>query len=337
MVPTTSKLVEEARRHALGEYQDKTHWNKIAVGNIEITVERGVVDHTTISSKKELIKFSPAYENRQNKGKCGLCKAYFDKKTMRHRVTNNRIIEQQKEWNVSMEGRRYNTTSFLYEATAVCTFCYQLFDDIDDESVAFHSGTHSLSQTQNQNGSTFDRTSTQLNRTQSMIMAGSGNTEPNILNSTSQSAGNNNNTKSNNNKNENSNENENKLNSNIGSSSASVNSSMTAQQDLALNRSIKSTTILERFDVAANKISYQSSVVDRLDAVFAVTPPYSLFAKTRRELDPWWELNLDRVTHIHSINFSIGTYVTTLFYFCVFCVNFIDLFFVDIFFYFFEY
>ena len=29
-------------------------------------------------------------------------------------------------------------------------------------------------------------------------------------------------------------------------------------------------------------------------------------AKTRREVDPWWEVSLDQLCHVHSVRFKIG-------------------------------
>ena len=37
----------------------------------------------------------------------------------------------------------------------------------------------------------------------------------------------------------------------------------------------------------------------------AVSPPYSVGAKTRLETDPWWELDLSRTRHVHSVRFVV--------------------------------
>ena len=94
---------------------------------------------------------------------------------------------------------------------------------------------------------------------------------------------------------------------------------------------VKSKTSIERTDLAAGRRAYQSSVVDQCEAVNAVQPqpnhnisalaspspglnpglsPYPSHhitkAKTRREVDPWWEVSLDQQCHVHSVCFKIG-------------------------------
>lgn len=70
----------------------------------------------------------------------------------------------------------------------------------------------------------------------------------------------------------------------------------------------------KRSDVAYQRRAYQSTTVDQMEAMFAVSytqqPLYELnsdlfilqkCAKTRREADPWWEVDLGRPQHIHSL------------------------------------
>ncbi len=67
------------------------------------------------------------------------------------------------------------------------------------------------------------------------------------------------------------------------------------------------TTELERANVALSTLdcrTYQSSIVDEMGAPNAVTVPYQGFSKTRREADPWWEVDFGgRDRNIHSISF----------------------------------
>ena len=67
------------------------------------------------------------------------------------------------------------------------------------------------------------------------------------------------------------------------------------------------TTELERKNVALSTLdcrTYQSSVVDGMEATNAVTVPYLGCSKTRREVDPWWEVDFGgRDRNIHSISF----------------------------------
>jgi hypothetical protein len=62
---------------------------------------------------------------------------------------------------------------------------------------------------------------------------------------------------------------------------------------------------MERRDLAEGNRAYQSSVVDDMEASFAVTPPYTKHSRTRREADPWWEVDLGRPYPIHRITFFI--------------------------------
>ena len=59
--------------------------------------------------------------------------------------------------------------------------------------------------------------------------------------------------------------------------------------------------------VAVGHKTFQSSEMDDKSAECAVTPPYVFPAKTRREVDPWWEIDFGRGYRIHSISFLIAT------------------------------
>ncbi len=62
---------------------------------------------------------------------------------------------------------------------------------------------------------------------------------------------------------------------------------------------------IDRKDVAEGMKCYQSSTVDNLNADYAIMPPYQTGSKTRREVDPWWEIDLGITLHIHSVVFSV--------------------------------
>lgn len=66
-------------------------------------------------------------------------------------------------------------------------------------------------------------------------------------------------------------------------------------------------TELIRTDLASNGVgrAYQSSDLDNKYAFFAITPPYDKCARTRREVDPWWEIDFGRPYDIFSIDFSL--------------------------------
>lgn len=67
------------------------------------------------------------------------------------------------------------------------------------------------------------------------------------------------------------------------------------------------TTVVERTNVATNQRAYQSSDVDGHTADFAAAEPAGKVSKTRREVDPWWEVDLGRSQNLLSVSASIST------------------------------
>ena len=66
-------------------------------------------------------------------------------------------------------------------------------------------------------------------------------------------------------------------------------------------------TVIERKDIALDQRVYMSSSVDGRTADIAILPPYEHFSRTRREVDPWWELDFSRNFHVHSLSFFISS------------------------------
>jgi hypothetical protein len=64
-------------------------------------------------------------------------------------------------------------------------------------------------------------------------------------------------------------------------------------------------TSIARKDIAAGCKAYQSNEVDDHGPQNAVLPPYTIGSKTRREADPWWEVDLGSTRHVHSVSISI--------------------------------
>jgi hypothetical protein len=84
------------------------------------------------------------------------------------------------------------------------------------------------------------------------------------------------------------------------------------ENDELFNKSIqKSSDIkaVERKDISLDKKVYQCSTVDDRVAQLAISPPYdSGGTRTRREADPWWEIDLGKTHCIHSVSCTaIGT------------------------------
>lgn len=64
-------------------------------------------------------------------------------------------------------------------------------------------------------------------------------------------------------------------------------------------------TTVERKNVAEGQRAYQSSMVDNKLASYALLPPYELSSRTRREADPWWELDFGRLQQITHLSFEV--------------------------------
>jgi hypothetical protein len=64
-------------------------------------------------------------------------------------------------------------------------------------------------------------------------------------------------------------------------------------------------TPITRKNISLNCKTYQSSEVDSHNSSNAITPPYSLGSKTRREVDPWYEVDLGKTLHVHSVSLTV--------------------------------
>lgn len=68
-------------------------------------------------------------------------------------------------------------------------------------------------------------------------------------------------------------------------------------------------TEFERADVSQNKRAFQSSDVDQKYALYAISPPFDTVSKTRREVDPWWEVDLGRNFQLSKLSFKVTVHV----------------------------
>eukprot|EP00981_Chlorochromonas_danica_P004376 scaffold875_cov183-Ochromonas_danica.AAC.3 len=62
---------------------------------------------------------------------------------------------------------------------------------------------------------------------------------------------------------------------------------------------------IQRQNIALNQRAYHSSEVDHKAAYLALLPPFEQSSRTRREADPWWEIEFGRFYHVHSLSFRI--------------------------------
>ena len=57
---------------------------------------------------------------------------WFSKTSVVRKVTNHKVVEIQRNWNISVDGKRFQAASYLYAVSNVCTFCSQFFDPYEE-------------------------------------------------------------------------------------------------------------------------------------------------------------------------------------------------------------
>lgn len=72
---------------------------------------------------------SPAYEKKEYKARCTLCRMWFEKSSVSYKVSNHRLIGLRQQHGEIESGRRYTNASYMYRFVNVCVFCSQLFDE----------------------------------------------------------------------------------------------------------------------------------------------------------------------------------------------------------------
>jgi hypothetical protein len=64
-------------------------------------------------------------------------------------------------------------------------------------------------------------------------------------------------------------------------------------------------TPISRNNISMNCKTYQSSEVDSHSSSNAINPPFNDGSKTRREADPWYEVDLGKTIHVHSVALTV--------------------------------
>ncbi len=193
-----------------------------------------------IISHFQEFRISYAYEKHLSKEKCGLCKMYFNRHTVKYKVPNHRIHELHKKWkggNGGLEGRRYQSPSFLYTTTIVCTFCSQFFWILPDEMPE------------------------------------------------------------------------------------EVDDELALLKPKPPGPKLEFETEIERTNIAEGQKTYQSSMVDNKLPGYAIMPPYELTSRTRREVDPWWEIDFGRSQQIQSLSCEVLVGIRQLIHVHVFLLD----------------
>ena len=62
---------------------------------------------------------------------------------------------------------------------------------------------------------------------------------------------------------------------------------------------------VSRKNIAIDRRTYQSSEIDDYGSTYAITVPYFYGSKTRRLADSWWEIDLEKSFHLHSVSFGV--------------------------------
>uniref|UniRef100_A0A7S3NGW4 Fucolectin tachylectin-4 pentraxin-1 domain-containing protein n=1 Tax=Aureoumbra lagunensis TaxID=44058 RepID=A0A7S3NGW4_9STRA len=100
----------------------KGDWQRIQVGNNCITVQpqRQVLSG---SGRRNITYYETA---GPHKARCGLCNLYFSRESVSGITCNKHILAFRSARGESVNGRRFETPSFLYQEVKLCVFCSQL-------------------------------------------------------------------------------------------------------------------------------------------------------------------------------------------------------------------
>ncbi len=262
-------LHDEAKVLLSGESQsgDVSLWNKVVVKGSTYTVQRGASVLAKINLDE--IPISSLTEKKSSKDQCALCKGNYDRSSVMYRIPNHRILDLQKSWNYVREGRRYQSASFLYAETKVCVFCFQLVSHLPENGGHVHSNSLVTSSLNKFDGSTLITKSLD-----SLSFHKSLDNESTFK------------------------------------SSGSVYNNNHAFDELSIVDNLDENK-LKHIDIIRSNIAdscircYQSSEVDGYVASNAILALQSKISKTRREVDPWWEIDWGKPKHFHSLSFNI--------------------------------
>ena len=281
---------------------DKTRWNTVTLGDSIYTVKRA--PELLAKINLSLIPITNAYEKHPHKQQCRNCKMYFEKNSVLTQVPNHRVVDYQRSLGVFIEGKRYNTASYLYTNAPVCVFCEQLFSTTEEilpkrkSKTMTKSMSQSLSQSQvikaAGGGGLALEASMSMSQleggfSQSLVSGEEAGADDATESGSVQSI---------------------ETASSFGASLAKANNTnLDNNIDIIHNSKnglkLHIMTVVQRTNVAVEKRVYQSSEVDDMAPENSITIPYTRTSRTRREADPWWEIDLGRSYHLHSISFDI--------------------------------
>jgi len=284
---------------------DKSRWNTVMLGESVYIIERA--PELLAKIDLSLIKVSAAYQKQAHKLQCMNCKMFFEKSSVNTFVPNHRVIDLQKCLGVIVEGARYTTASYLYNNSPICVFCEQMFSSSAPEipkrkgkSKLGHSNS-SVSMKMSfgspgENGA-LSRSMSQAERSQIGSLFGNsvddgheGNDDVSVGSQLSFNTL--------------------ETESTFGATQArKYNKNPDNKMEIVNNMNnglrLYINTPINRSNVAVGRRVYQSSEVDDMGPENCITVPYHKSSRSRREADPWWEIDLGRPFHLHSLSFSI--------------------------------
>jgi len=256
-----------------------------------------------------LIKVSLAYEKQAHKLQCMNCKMFFEKTSVNTFVPNHRVIDLQKSLGVMIEGARYTTASYLYNNSPICVFCEQMFSSSAPE-VSKRKGKSKFGQSKSSAsmsmrlGASLDSPGERVGLSRPVSLAGGdsqlggslfgsadeGNDEMSVGSQMSFNTM--------------------ETESTFGASQArKYNKNPDNKMEIVNNMNnglrLRIETPINRTNVAVGRRAYQSSEVDEMGPENCITVPYLKSSRSRREADPWWEIDLGRPFHLHSLSFNI--------------------------------
>jgi len=278
---------------------DKGRWNTVMLGESVYTIERA--PELLAKIDLSLIKVSSAYEKQAHKQQCMNCKMFFEKTSVNVFVPNHRIIDLQKSLGVVIEGARYTTASYLYNNVPICVFCEQMFSSAAPV-VPTRKGRSKLGNSKST--MSFDSPG-KLSHSQSA--AGDSQLgSPSLFDGSIDDLGGNDDAS---------------VGSQLSFNTLETESTFGATQARKYNKNpdnkmeivnnmnnglrLHINTVINRSNVAVDKRVYQSSEVDGMGPENSISVPYQKSSRSRRQADPWWEIDLGRPFHLHSVSFNV--------------------------------
>ena len=107
----------------------KKTWNPVKIGHKRIIVEKKSPPKSEGRFPLEDILLNQPFTKAEHRCRCSLCNLWFAKTSVKYKTSDYRIVEYRRKLGSLLEGRRYETPTWLYANADVCVFCSQFFDE----------------------------------------------------------------------------------------------------------------------------------------------------------------------------------------------------------------